>query len=129
MHEQDSFTRCFKSNSPEPWNWNIYLFPLWCCGVVFRYFILFPVRLDIVLFYLYMLNYFTLCSIVSRGQVSSVNYSTTSIVKLVFLSAIESTGFLVSSISWIIYLFSNIYRIILFSKAIAVYSSAIELDL
>ncbi|KAJ4829740.1 Glycerol-3-phosphate acyltransferase 9 [Turnera subulata] len=40
----DSFTRCFKSNPPEPWNWNIYLFPLWCCGVVVRYGILFPVR-------------------------------------------------------------------------------------
>ncbi|WCJ39994.1 glycerol-3-phosphate acyltransferase 9 [Euphorbia peplus] len=40
----DSFTRCFKSNPPEPWNWNIYLFPLWCCGVVFRYGILFPLR-------------------------------------------------------------------------------------
>ncbi|KAG6482107.1 hypothetical protein ZIOFF_058736 [Zingiber officinale] len=38
----DSFTRCFKSNSPEPWNWNIYLFPLWCLGVVVRYGILFP---------------------------------------------------------------------------------------
>jgi glycerol-3-phosphate O-acyltransferase 3/4 len=41
----DSFTRCFKSNSPEPWNWNIYLFPLWCLGVVIRYGILFPLRL------------------------------------------------------------------------------------
>lgn len=41
---QDSFTRCFKSNSPEPWNWNIYLFPLWCLGVVIRYGILFPLR-------------------------------------------------------------------------------------
>ncbi|KAK9057147.1 hypothetical protein SSX86_024514 [Deinandra increscens subsp. villosa] len=40
----DSFTRCFKSNPPEPWNWNIYLFPLWCLGVVVRYGILFPVR-------------------------------------------------------------------------------------
>ncbi|KAF3533436.1 hypothetical protein DY000_02036513 [Brassica cretica] len=40
----DSFTRCFKSNPPEPWNWNIYLFPLWCCGVVVRYCILFPLR-------------------------------------------------------------------------------------
>ncbi|KAL0887279.1 hypothetical protein Bca101_011262 [Brassica carinata] len=38
----DSFTRCFKSNPPEPWNWNIYLFPLWCFGVVVRYCILFP---------------------------------------------------------------------------------------
>ncbi|KAL9996219.1 putative glycerol-3-phosphate 1-O-acyltransferase [Helianthus debilis subsp. tardiflorus] len=26
----DSFTRCFKSNPSEPWNWNVYLFP---CGV------------------------------------------------------------------------------------------------
>lgn len=41
----DSFTRCFKSNTPEPWNWNIYLFPLWCMGVVVRYVILFPLRL------------------------------------------------------------------------------------
>ncbi|KAI3441168.1 uncharacterized protein J3R85_002405 [Psidium guajava] len=41
----DSFTRCFKSNPPEPWNWNIYLFPLWCFGVLVRYLILFPARL------------------------------------------------------------------------------------
>ncbi|KAJ7563975.1 hypothetical protein O6H91_03G132600 [Diphasiastrum complanatum] len=41
----DSFTRCFKSNISEPWNWNIYLFPLWCLGVVFRHTILFPIRL------------------------------------------------------------------------------------
>lgn len=40
----DTFTRCFKSNPPERWNWNLYLFPLWCCGVVFRYFVLFPLR-------------------------------------------------------------------------------------
>ncbi|KAJ7524738.1 hypothetical protein O6H91_17G018600 [Diphasiastrum complanatum] len=40
----DSFTRCFKSNPPERWNWNLYLFPLWCLGVVVRYGILFPVR-------------------------------------------------------------------------------------
>ncbi|KAH9694416.1 glycerol-3-phosphate acyltransferase 9 [Citrus sinensis] len=44
----DSFTRCFKSNQPEPWNWNIYLFPLWCFGVVFRYFILFPLRVIVL---------------------------------------------------------------------------------
>ncbi|GAU24125.1 hypothetical protein TSUD_83600 [Trifolium subterraneum] len=40
----DSFTRCFKSNPPEPWNWNIYLFPLWCFGVFLRYLIIFPTR-------------------------------------------------------------------------------------
>ncbi|KAH7574803.1 hypothetical protein JRO89_XS02G0007000 [Xanthoceras sorbifolium] len=40
----DTFTRCFKSNPPEPWNWNVYLFPLWCCGVVVRYLVLFPIR-------------------------------------------------------------------------------------
>ncbi|XP_020256489.1 glycerol-3-phosphate acyltransferase 3-like isoform X1 [Asparagus officinalis] len=44
----DSFTRCFKSNPPEPWNWNIYLFPLWCLGVVVRYGILFPTRVFIL---------------------------------------------------------------------------------
>ncbi|XP_057526119.1 glycerol-3-phosphate acyltransferase 9-like isoform X1 [Amaranthus tricolor] len=44
----DSFTRCFKSNPPEPWNWNIYLFPLWCFGVVVRYLILFPVRVIVL---------------------------------------------------------------------------------
>lgn len=42
---QDSFTRCFKSNPPEPWNWNVYLFPLWCLGVAVRYGFLFPLRL------------------------------------------------------------------------------------
>ena len=46
MKIQDSFTRCFKSNPPEPWNWNVYLFPLWCFGVVIRYFVLFPARLE-----------------------------------------------------------------------------------
>ncbi|KAK8939963.1 hypothetical protein KSP40_PGU013019 [Platanthera guangdongensis] len=44
----DSFTRCFKSNPPEPWNWNIYLFPLWCLGVMIRYGLLFPLRLAIL---------------------------------------------------------------------------------
>ena len=41
---QDTFTRCFKSNAPEPWNWNLYLFPLWVMGVIVRYGILFPIR-------------------------------------------------------------------------------------
>ncbi|GBG61079.1 hypothetical protein CBR_g18671 [Chara braunii] len=40
----DNFTRCFKCNPPDAWNWNIYLFPLWCIGVVVRYCILFPLR-------------------------------------------------------------------------------------
>lgn len=40
----DTFTKCFKSNAPDPWNWNVYLFPLWCAGVVVRYGILFPIR-------------------------------------------------------------------------------------
>eukprot|EP01026_Neomeris_dumetosa_P061472 TRINITY_DN5803_c0_g1_i10.p1 TRINITY_DN5803_c0_g1~~TRINITY_DN5803_c0_g1_i10.p1 ORF type:complete len:377 (+),score=33.26 TRINITY_DN5803_c0_g1_i10:99-1229(+) len=40
----DSFWRCFKENEPDPWNWNLYLFPLWCLGVLFRNFILFPLR-------------------------------------------------------------------------------------
>ncbi|KAK4757162.1 hypothetical protein SAY87_007289 [Trapa incisa] len=44
----DSFTRCFKSIPPEFWNWNIYLFPLWCFGVLVRHLILFPARVLIL---------------------------------------------------------------------------------
>jgi glycerol-3-phosphate O-acyltransferase 3/4 len=40
----DTFTKCFKSNAPDPWNWNAYLLPLWSLGVVVRYGILFPIR-------------------------------------------------------------------------------------
>ncbi|CAN1190723.1 Glycerol-3-phosphate acyltransferase 9 [Linum perenne] len=43
-----SFTRCFKSNPAEPWNWNLYLFPLWRCGVVIRYGLLFPLRVIVL---------------------------------------------------------------------------------
>ena len=45
----DSFFRCFTSAPPDPWNWTWYLFPQWCLGVVLRYFILFPLRLALVL--------------------------------------------------------------------------------
>jgi glycerol-3-phosphate O-acyltransferase 3/4 len=41
----DSFTRCFKSQKRRPWNFNVYLFPAWVLGVIFRYTILFPLRL------------------------------------------------------------------------------------
>jgi len=41
---QDDFTKCFQENIPEPWNWNIYLFSLWCGGVVVRYGVLLPLR-------------------------------------------------------------------------------------
>ena len=40
----DSFLRCFQSQSSDPWNWNIYLAPLWLIGLVVRYLILFPLR-------------------------------------------------------------------------------------
>jgi hypothetical protein len=40
----DSFLRCFQSAPSDNWNWNLYLFPLWCVGVVLRTFILFPIR-------------------------------------------------------------------------------------
>ncbi|MED6141159.1 Glycerol-3-phosphate acyltransferase 9, variant 3, partial [Stylosanthes scabra] len=46
----DSFLRCFKSIPSEPWNWNVYLFPLWCFGVVVRYFVLFPARVLLLSF-------------------------------------------------------------------------------
>ena len=41
----DSFTRCFKSKKVVRWNWNCYLFPAYCIGVVVRYCVLFPLRL------------------------------------------------------------------------------------
>jgi hypothetical protein len=41
----DSFWRCFEDREDVAWNWNFYLFPLWCAGVLIRYFILFPIRL------------------------------------------------------------------------------------
>ncbi len=33
----DSFNKCFTSTRPEPWNWNIYLFPIWVVGLVTRW--------------------------------------------------------------------------------------------
>uniref|UniRef100_A0A061S3J5 Glycerol-3-phosphate O-acyltransferase 3/4 n=1 Tax=Tetraselmis sp. GSL018 TaxID=582737 RepID=A0A061S3J5_9CHLO len=45
----DSFWRCFAMNEPDAWNWNVYLFPLWCGGVILRYLILFPCRLVILI--------------------------------------------------------------------------------
>jgi len=41
----DNFTQCFESVWPQPWNWNIYLYPVWVLGVLFRYLVLFPLRL------------------------------------------------------------------------------------
>lgn len=41
----DSFLRCFQGARPDPWNWNIYLFPLWLLGCVMRWGVLFPLRL------------------------------------------------------------------------------------
>jgi len=45
----DNFWRCFESKKPKAWNWNIYLWPVWAAGVVFRYFVLFPIRLVVFL--------------------------------------------------------------------------------
>ena len=40
----DSFMRCFQQHPPDPWNWNVYLFPTWVLGCVVRYCILYPLR-------------------------------------------------------------------------------------
>eukprot|EP01117_Protostelium_nocturnum_P009505 TRINITY_DN3393_c0_g1_i2.p1 TRINITY_DN3393_c0_g1~~TRINITY_DN3393_c0_g1_i2.p1 ORF type:complete len:536 (+),score=166.51 TRINITY_DN3393_c0_g1_i2:90-1697(+) len=47
---EDEFTECFQTQSYRPWNWNIYLFPLWVVGIIVRYLILFPIRLTIIVF-------------------------------------------------------------------------------
>eukprot|EP00270_Netrium_digitus_P009440 TRINITY_DN2867_c0_g1_i1.p1 TRINITY_DN2867_c0_g1~~TRINITY_DN2867_c0_g1_i1.p1 ORF type:complete len:409 (+),score=94.78 TRINITY_DN2867_c0_g1_i1:152-1378(+) len=69
----DSFTRCFKSNPPEPWNWNLYLFPLWCCGVVIRYAILFPVRLVLLTlgWVIFILLYFPIHFLFKESKLKS----------------------------------------------------------
>lgn len=65
----DSFTRCFKSNPPEPWNWNIYLFPLYCFGVVVRYCILFPLRCFTLAFgWIIFLSLFIPVNALLKGQ-------------------------------------------------------------
>lgn len=42
----DSFTKCFKSTPSDPWNWNVYLFPVWCVGCLVRHLLLFPLRYE-----------------------------------------------------------------------------------
>ncbi|KAK9832260.1 hypothetical protein WJX74_004697 [Apatococcus lobatus] len=45
----DSFLRCFTSATTDPWNWNVYLMPIWLVGVVVRHGILFPLRMILLL--------------------------------------------------------------------------------
>eukprot|EP01025_Chloroclados_australasicus_P049088 TRINITY_DN557_c0_g1_i4.p1 TRINITY_DN557_c0_g1~~TRINITY_DN557_c0_g1_i4.p1 ORF type:complete len:404 (-),score=42.26 TRINITY_DN557_c0_g1_i4:514-1587(-) len=65
----DSFWRCFVENEPDPWNWNIYLFPLWCIGVVFRNYILFPLRLVLLMlgFTVFFICFFSLQLVMKDG--------------------------------------------------------------
>eukprot|EP00798_Chlamydomonas_sp_ICE-L_P011855 gene11855-14960_t len=44
----DSFLRCFTTNTHEPWNHEWYLWPFWAMGVVFRHLILLPLRLCVL---------------------------------------------------------------------------------
>lgn len=41
----DDFSLCFRRPERRAWNWNPYLFIMWSIGLVFRYCILFPLRL------------------------------------------------------------------------------------
>ncbi len=45
----DSFNKCFTMLTPDPWNWNAYLWPEWAMGVLLRHVILFPLRLVVLL--------------------------------------------------------------------------------
>ena len=40
----DSFLRCFQSQPPEPWNWNVFMLPTHYLSILIRYGILFPLR-------------------------------------------------------------------------------------
>lgn len=67
----DSFLRCFKSAVDEPWNWNFYLFPVWCLGVVVRNLILFPIRcITLALGFLLFFLGFALVGLVLRVRPS-----------------------------------------------------------
>ncbi|KAJ8903375.1 hypothetical protein NDN08_004483 [Rhodosorus marinus] len=46
---QDSFNKCFEAHLPVPWNWNAYLLPAYLLGIFVRYFVLFPIRLTILI--------------------------------------------------------------------------------
>ncbi|PRP88757.1 malate dehydrogenase [Planoprotostelium fungivorum] len=46
---EDEFTNCFQTQPYKPWNWNIYLFPLWILGIILRYFVLLPIRFILLL--------------------------------------------------------------------------------
>ncbi|KNC46066.1 lysophosphatidic acid acyltransferase [Thecamonas trahens ATCC 50062] len=60
---QDEFTLCFDSDRARPWNWNVYLFPMWLLGLVARYLILFPLRLlGVVLGFMVFLTLFTVAT-------------------------------------------------------------------
>eukprot|EP00891_Asterochloris_glomerata_P006353 jgi/Astpho2/6353/Aster-06016 len=61
---------CFQSASSDPWNWNVYLFPVWLLGVIVRYGILFPLRLVLLLggFVLFFLAFFTVHVVVKDKQ-------------------------------------------------------------
>ncbi|KAG9394140.1 Acyltransferase [Carpediemonas membranifera] len=45
----DDFNSCFMTRTPQQWNWNLYLMPLWLCGMVIRMF-LWVIRLSVFLF-------------------------------------------------------------------------------
>jgi glycerol-3-phosphate O-acyltransferase 3/4 len=47
---QDDFTDSFASKRPPEWNFSAFLFPLWAIGWVIRHFVLFPLRLLILVF-------------------------------------------------------------------------------
>lgn len=61
----DSFLRCFTSLPPDNWNWNLYLFPMWCIGVVVRHCILFPLRFILLMtgFLIFFILFFGLRTI------------------------------------------------------------------
>lgn len=69
----DSFLRCFTSLPPDNWNWNLYLFPLWLCGVIVRHCFLFPIRLSLLMigFLIFFILFFSLRAILPVSTVIS----------------------------------------------------------
>lgn len=64
----DDFTKCFNQRPSRPWNWNVYLFPLWVVGSLVRLFVLLPLRVAVLLFGWTLAGFGFFCTFVFLGK-------------------------------------------------------------
>ena len=86
----DSFLRCFNKTESEPWNWNLYLWPMWGLGVLVRNFLLFPLRLLLVVtgLTLYLTFFFLFELVLPKGdRLNRINRSMVRLMCSCFLAS------------------------------------------